>query len=340
MAAIAEAHSLAAQESVTEMTQKVSFIIPHKGREAMLIDTIESIAKQNYSAEDIEIILVSQNPEVSEQVAKASGEVSLLIISSSENNTISTSRNLGASHATGDFLAFLDADIKLANNWLSACLTILTERPNTKLVSAMQIASDAPTPLEFIRVALSNADLDRPVSFLPGRNLLLHKATFYAAGQFPEDLVTCEDYYFTDKVNELGELFYTSETCYVHIGEDKVLGAMFEKEIWRGQSNLASTRDRRIPLREWPSFVVPLAIPGLLFLSAILTLALSATIGMITLIFALLPVLLYSFRLKKLVGNTASFWDVLKFYSVYFPARALGTLGGILKTIGTTSHGK
>lgn len=320
--------------------EKVSFIIPHKGREGMLIETITSIAALNYPAELLEIILVSQNPSVSDALVSAAGDIHLTVLKSDAENTISTSRNLGAKQATGDYLAFLDADIALSQNWLEACLGLLKTRPGTRLVSAMQLPSDSPTPLEHIRVALSNAELDCKVNFLPGRNLLLSKDTFYQAGQFPEDLVTCEDYYFTDKVNQIGELFYTSQAQYVHIGEDKELGAMFEKEIWRGQSNLASTRDRRIPLREWPSFIVPLAIPTLLLCAILFAITGFTMLASIALLLGILPLAAYSLRLYKLVAGKTSYWHVLKFYCVYFPARAIGTLGGILKTIGTSSHGK
>ena len=320
--------------------EKVSFIIPHKGREGMLIETITSIAALNYPAELIEIIVVSQNPSVSDALVTAAGDIHLTVLKSDAENTISTSRNLGAKQANGDYLAFLDADIALSHNWLEACLGLLKTRPGTRLVSAMQLPSDSPTPLEHIRVALSNAELDCKVNFLPGRNLLLSKDTFYQAGQFPEDLVTCEDYYFTDKVNQIGELFYTSKAQYVHIGEDKELGAMFEKEIWRGQSNLASTRDRHIPLREWPSFIVPLAIPGLLLCAILFAVTGLSILASIALLLAILPLAAYSLRLYKLVAGRTSYWHVLKFYCVYFPARAIGTLGGILKTIGTSSHGK
>lgn len=325
---------------MTSNMAKVSFIIPHKGREGMLIDTLHSIASQDYPSSAMEVILVSQNTTVSEAVLAAAGEVTLHVLYSSEGNTISASRNMGAAKAEGEYLAFLDADVGLSPNWLNACLAILQERPQTKLVSAKQIPSPTPTPLEHIRVALSNAEVDCTVSFLPGRNLLLTQDTFQAAGKFPEDLVTCEDYYFTDKVNQLGELFYTSDAEYVHIGEDKMLSAMFEKEIWRGQSNLASTKDRRIPLREWPSFIIPLAIPALVLFALVSLLLGQSTLAILALIGALLPIVAYTLRLYKLVAGSTTFVHVLAFYCVYFPARALGTLGGIIKTIGTSSHGK
>ncbi|MDO6566316.1 glycosyltransferase family 2 protein [Alteromonas sp. 1_MG-2023] len=320
------------------MSILTSFIIPHKGREAMLIDTINSIANQTVSRDSYEVIVVSQNTSAS-QVLSALGEtLNLSIIYNAESKTISHSRNLGAEHAKGSFLAFLDADVALSPNWLETVKAKLESDAATALVSTMQINSNNAPPLERIRTALSNADLDTEVSFLPGRNLFLAKHTFYEAGQFPEHLLTCEDYYFTDKVNQIGTLYYTSKAHYVHLGEDKAFIPMWKKEIWRGQSNLASLKGRDIPLREFPSFIVPFAVTGgvmLFFLALILSQTEIATLFALG---TLIPLLAYTARLKKLTGKQVSVGYCLLFYSLYFPARAIGTLLGVRGTVDTSSH--
>ena len=214
------------------MSEKISFIIPHMGREAMLIETLHSILGLHYPKENIEVIVVSQNDEISETLSSFKDNLDLSVIFNQTNKTISHSRNLGASQANGDYLAFLDADIALSDNWVEVMLSILSSNEDILLASAMQINSQNAPPLERIRTALSNAELDTYVAFLPGRNLFLHKTTFDRVGGFPEHLLTCEDYFFTDKVNNLGKLFYTSRAQYVHIGEDKHFIPMFKKEIW------------------------------------------------------------------------------------------------------------
>ena len=317
---------------------KTSFIIPHKGREEMLIETIKSIANLDSAKDTYEVILVSQNKSVSDAVSQFSQSLNLTVVHNDEQNTISHSRNMGAKVAQGEYFAFLDADIALASNWLDVMTNIIESRSNTLLVSAMQINSTNAPALEKIRTALSNAEVDTTVNFLPGRNLFLKRETFNAAGQFPEHLLTCEDYYFTDKVNDLGELFYTSKTTYVHIGEDKAFIPMYKKEIWRGQSNLASLKGRHIPLRELPSFVVPFAVSGGI-LCAITALMLSQLLwGSIFLVVALLPFLVYTVRLKKLTKKTVPFSYCALFYALYFPARAIGTLLGVRGAVSTSSH--
>lgn len=317
---------------------KVSFIIPHKGREEMLLQTLRSIQSQVYGPAGVEIILISQNESLSDELAALVKELSIELVHCMDGRTISALRNLGVSKSKGDYLAFLDADVELSENWLQVMIRTLTERAGTVLVSAHQINGINAPSLEKIRTALSNAELDCAVQFLPGRNLFLSREIFERVGGFPEHLVTCEDYYFTERVSQFGELYYTSEACYVHIGEDKDYLQMFRKEIWRGQSNLASIKGRKIPLREWPSFIVPTGLLVLIIVALCAALASSWSISLLALLLFCLPVAAYSSRLKRLAGSEVSIGAIFKFYGLFLPARALGTLSGALKEIKSNSH--
>ncbi len=304
----------------------------------MLLDTLQSIANLNTPNTEFEVIVVSQNNSVSSTITAFNAQYPLSIIYNDATKTISHSRNLGASKAKGQYFAFLDADIALAPNWLHTMRDIIENNADIALVSAMQKnANDAP-PLEKIRTALSNAELDSTVRFLPGRNLFLHKDTFYDAGEFPEHLLTCEDYYFTDKVSALGSLFYTSRSAYVHIGEDKAFFPMFKKEVWRGQSNIASLKGRRIPFREYPSFIIPFIITGGWLLALLAMAFWYPSIALFFFITALLPFAVYVMRLKKLTKSSVALTHCLLFYLLYFPARALGTLLGVRGVVSTGSH--
>ncbi|MEP2650457.1 MAG: glycosyltransferase family A protein [Paraglaciecola sp.] len=313
---------------------QVSFIIPHKGRFEMLIQTLDSISLQTCNQNDIEVIVVSQTPEIQQQVLSTNKTLSLSVHIRPTSDTISALRNYGVTQANGEYLAFLDADVYLSHNWVEQMLTALDHDSNRIICSAMQICEEGAPPLEKIRTALSNAELDTDVAFLPGRNLCLKKTSFENIGGFPEHLITCEDYYFTDQAAKLGTLFYTSNSNYIHLGEDKEYKAMFDKEIWRGQSNLQSISGRRIPIREWPSFAVPPAIVLMLITSIILILCRQPLIAISVFIFAVIPIFIYSIRLYSLANKKIHLWYIVLFYVFYFPARAIGTLLGLFKSIG------
>lgn len=318
---------------MTEQPIKVSFIIPHKGREEMLQQTLQSIAEQKFSKDRIEVLLVTQNETIASDTLPKDKSIQMAVLHRPASDTISHLRNYGVQQSSGEYLAFLDADVEIAPNWIEAMLAEIENKAGRVLVSAVQRCSQDAPPLELIRTALSNAVTDAAVRFLPGRNLFMRKETFHAAGGFPEHLVTCEDYYFTDQVHGLGELYYSSASSYIHLGEDREYNAMFKKEIWRGQSNLQSIKGRRIPLSEWPSFLVPLWILGFALLAVVSLMTLHLKAAAMLIVTGLLPVFIYSWRLYHMAQGQVSFLDVVRFYALYFPARIIGTLRGLIQPI-------
>ncbi|MBU3005708.1 glycosyltransferase [Paraglaciecola arctica] len=317
---------------------QVSFIIPHKGRFEMLKQTLQSISQQSCDLQTIEVIVVSQTPEIQKQTLLDNPSLNLRVYIRPENNTISALRNYGVTQAQGQFLAFLDADIWLSKNWTLQMMAELTTNSNRIISSAKQICHDDAPPLEKIRTSLSNAEIDTDVAFLPGRNLFLTQTSFDKIGGFPEHLITCEDYFFTDQAAKLGKLYYTSAATYVHLGEDKAYKAMFDKEIWRGQSNLQSISGRNIPFREWPSFIAPPAILLLFSISLLLLVLGQLSLALVAFLVAALPIFVYSLRLYALADKKIKFIHIVKFYVYYFPARAIGTVLGLFKSIGVKTH--
>ena len=300
----------------------------------MLKQTLASIAEQAYPLDKLEVIVISQTPEIEHISLTESTNLSLKIILRDGKETISALRNHGVELASGEYLAFLDADIFISTNWINCMLQHLQSASERVIVSAMQVCDTSAPPLEHIRTCLSNAELDVNVAFLPGRNLFLSHQTFEKIGGFPEHLITCEDYYFTDKANQFGKLFYTSSATYIHLGEDKSFPEMFKKELWRGQSNLQSIQGRRVPLREIPSFVLPLGICLTLIAGVISAIFQVYPLSISLLFIGIIPLLAYAIRLYRISKHVVDFASVVKFYAIYFPARAIGTLAGLFKTIG------
>ncbi|WP_045856635.1 glycosyltransferase [Teredinibacter purpureus] len=313
--------------------EKISFVIPHRGRENLLQDTLASITQQKLNGQCLEVVVVTQNTALETSTMALIEALQGNVVFRPEHETISRMRNIGCEETSGDYLAFLDADVELAPDWVVSMLGALYENPKRVIVSAMQRCDNAAPVLEKIRTTLSNVSTECNVDFLPGRNLFLRRTVFSLSGGFPENLVTCEDYFFTQKVAEQGELFYTSRTNYIHLGEDKAYGSMFKKEIWRGQSNLQSMKGRKIPLAEWPSFLVPVWVLLFAVSTVISLVAGSVLLAVVSGMLTLFPVVLYSIRLYGKSAGTLSLRDIMRFYVLYFPARIIGTLTGLFKIV-------
>ncbi|AFP31142.1 glycosyltransferase [Marinobacter sp. BSs20148] len=301
----------------------VDFVIPHMGRPEMLVATVASVLAQTGVDRVASITVVTKNHSPLDIEAHEK----LHVVYAPEASSISDQRNRGVALGQAPLIAFLDADIQLAVDWLQTCAEQLAQKPSRLLVSAMQKPSANAGRVEQLRTALSNVSLDETVQFLPGRNLLVKRSAHNAVGGFPGHLKTCEDYYYTEKLSRLGELYYTSRTEYIHLGEDKTLRQTFTKEIWRSEYNLRSLSGRTVPLREWPSILLPFWM--LLAFIVLLTgfysrMALAAGIFML-----LTPSILYSARLYLKPSNNLPFHFLLLFYLVYFLARTAGTVMGI-----------
>ena len=113
---------------------------------------------------------------------------------------------------------------------------------------------------------------------------------------------------------------------------------MFEKEVWRGQSNLQSLKGRSIPLSEWPSFVMPLLVSVSALLAGLLTLTGHDAASLAVLAAGALPFMAYVTRLYLLSKGNIALSQIVAFYGYYFPARAWGTVLGGFHTLGNNLH--
>jgi len=310
----------------------ISFIIPHYGREHLLAKALQSIADQDYDLNLIEVIIVTQNKELSKSVLDFGQQMSLSVLKKPASSTISELRNAGVKLSKGDYIAFIDADVSISSNWVACMLEELEESDEGRtIVSAIQSNSESATSVESIRTALNNINRDKNVEALHGSNLFLRRDAFKLAGGFPSKLKTCEDVYFTTEVSKYGPLYLSSKATHIHLGEDKDYRVLFKKEIWRGQSNIQSLKGRKVSLREMPSIIIPLSFFMFLILSTILFIYDLYILSFICVILFLFPVLIYSFRLVKYSNDKSlKYIDCIKFYLVYFSARSIGTYMGLL----------
>ena len=86
----------------------ISVIVPVYNGEKTIRETIESVLNQSFS--DFEIIVINDGSQDSTLDVLASIQDPRLKVFSYPNSNVSASRNRGFSHATGEFIAFLDAD--------------------------------------------------------------------------------------------------------------------------------------------------------------------------------------------------------------------------------------
>lgn len=112
----------------------LSVVIPFFNMGKYITETIESIRASAY--ENIEIIIVDDGSYDSESLSKLKelGAASGIVVIRQENKGLAAARNIGAAHARGEFLAFLDADDLVHSNYYSFAINIFSEKQNVHFV--------------------------------------------------------------------------------------------------------------------------------------------------------------------------------------------------------------
>ncbi len=105
----------------------ISVIIPAYNAERTILETIESV--QNQTIFDFEIIVINDGSNDQTLNLLQSIQDERLKIFSYENGGLSVARNRGISHATGEFIAFLDADDLWTPDKLELQLAALQQHP-------------------------------------------------------------------------------------------------------------------------------------------------------------------------------------------------------------------
>ena len=99
---------------------KVSVIIPTYNEEKVIVNCLESLSKQTY--EDFEIVIVDDGSKDSSKLkvknAKLQFKIKNLKLLSQRHSGPGVARNLGARHAGGEILVFVDSDMTFEKDFI------------------------------------------------------------------------------------------------------------------------------------------------------------------------------------------------------------------------------
>ena len=309
-----------------------SVIIPAKNEAANIGRCLDSIANVAWPRDQYEVIVVDNgSSDATVAIAQEKGAQ----VFSKPELTISGLRNFGAAHATGEILAFIDADCTVIHSWLEKASPYLMRKEVACFGSPPLVPEDATwVPKAWFavrkkRVALGETD------WLESMNMFVRREAYSASGGFDESLITCEDYDLTLRLKQHGSLMCDSSIVAVHHGEAATVGHFFRKELWRGKSNFAGMLQHGITMAEIPSLIAP-TLHCLLWLCWILS-PLTGNILLLFVISALLLVwqlFLLSTSLKKLLPNItiASLLQLHFLLNIYLFARGAGVFSSGRRT--------
>ncbi len=154
---------------------KVSVVIPIYNGEADLPELLECLLAQTYPSEHVEYLLVDNNSRdrtfAQLQTAAAHTHINLIPLQEANIQSSYAARNTGIRHATGEIIAFTDADCRPQPHWLEFLIQPFIES-GVAIVAGEIIALSGHTILEKF------ADHHQTLS---QKHTLAHK--FYPYGQ-------------------------------------------------------------------------------------------------------------------------------------------------------------
>jgi glycosyltransferase involved in cell wall biosynthesis len=177
---------------------RVSAIIPVYNGAAFLAEAIESILKQAYAPLDL-IVVDDGSTDATAEIAAGFGPAVRYFYQ--PNAGPPAARNRGLKAATGDMVAFLDADDLWSKDKLAVQLARLAADPAAQIaVGRRQMIR----PARAIDGGPAFEEFAEPLVDLNLGSALFRKAVFEKVGRFDETLKHCDDWDWFMRARELG----------------------------------------------------------------------------------------------------------------------------------------
>ncbi|MCL1979929.1 MAG: glycosyltransferase [Proteobacteria bacterium] len=309
-----------------------SVIIPAKNEQKYLGLCLQSLSQLDYPREAYEVLVIDNgSTDKTVEIAQQYGAQVFV----RPELTIAGLRNLGASHAQGRFLVFLDADCTVVSDWFTAASGWLEQADVCCFGGPPEVPEEGTWVQHTWFMVRGKHHLVEDVEWLESMNMFVRKEIFDRVHGFDETLTTCEDYDLSLRLRPYGRIVADKRIRAVHHGEAATLGHFFRKECWRGVSNISGLIRHGFRLRELPSLFAPVAFL-LCLVVTIVALAVSvAKGGWPAICFFVVFLLGWQapiFLLAMLKGKTSpSCQQRLGLYlllNVYFMARGVALLRG------------
>lgn len=192
------------------MSPFFSVIIPTFNRDKTILRAVKSVLSQSFK--DYELIIVDDaSTDSTQDLLK---DLNCLVLKNEKNCGVSFSRNLGAKHAQGQYLAFLDSD----DEWFSFKLQNqfdVIQKTNSKLVHTEEIwIRDGVRVNQMKKHQKGGGDqFERSCELcvICPSTVAIEKSCFFELGGFDETFTVCEDYDLWLKYTSLYECEFISE---------------------------------------------------------------------------------------------------------------------------------
>lgn len=295
----------------------ISFIVPLFNEEKFISICIDSILKVKFSIDQI-IVVDNGSTDSSLDIVRKYVDV---VVVERPVVTVASVRNAGASFATGDVLAFIDADCVLVDGWRSQVMDTL----ELLKVSATGSKVGLPEKAGWVEKAWCSQRVSSAgaTGYINSGNFIVWRSVFVETGGFDEALITGEDSEFCWRLRRSGHVVFENPEIRVkHLGNPKNLWSFYKQQRWHGLGMfgtfMISKFDR--PVIMTLAFIFCCLLAVVLFFWCITTIEVLYLFLPISLLF-FVPVLTSLYRCVQ-YKKLAYFLQLSLLYFLYYIARS------------------
>ena len=205
-------------------SEGISVVMPLYNKEAEVEQSLRSVIEQSLAPREIIVVddgSTDSSVAIVERIIAQYRDVPIRFIRQ-ENSGVSAARNRGVREATGEFVAFIDADDVWLSGYISEVCRLMTYYPDADAYSTAfdivdrgrRYAAAVPTKEGYINVA--EEALKRRYPIIPS-TATLRRSTLLKVGGFPEGMRIGEDQWLWVRLLQCGAKFCYSPmslVCY------------------------------------------------------------------------------------------------------------------------------
>jgi glycosyltransferase involved in cell wall biosynthesis len=225
--------------SITQLTAtsvvRISIIIPALNEEKMIGRCLESLTQLAFARDRFEVLIVDNGSrDRTLAIAESFKDRLNLKVLQQPAVRISALRNLGARSASGDILAFLDADCLAPADWLDR-IYALTPPDGAGILGAYYLLPEDSSWVGRTWHRYQEAPKSGEVSHVPAGDLIMRREDFLKLGGFDETIQTNEDYELCERARKAGmHVRAFPQIGVIHLGTAQSLRVLFRKQAWHG----------------------------------------------------------------------------------------------------------
>lgn len=228
-----------------------SVVVPTYERPAQLAACLRALSRLEYPRERFEVLVVDDASARPPRgvVGGFSDALGVKLVGQAKNAGPAAARNLGASRARGDFLAFTDDDCEPERGWLRAFAERFADAP-ARIVGGRTVNALAGNPYSetsqlIIDVVYAHFNRDaREARFFASNNFAVHAESFRGVGGFDETFRTSEDREFCARWRSRGlSMTYEPRAVVLH-SHGLAPGSLWRQHFGYGRGALRFHRAR------------------------------------------------------------------------------------------------